>query len=277
MDAMRDMTLIGRGRSAEVFSDGDGKAVKLYRPGWPEEVARYEAGILEAVDKLGLPAPRYFGMKTIEGRPALVFERIEGRSLLETIVENPLRAAEYGKKLARVHAEIHAFRGEGLPKERDRFIAQIERSRGKIGPLFYGLVDDLAKRSSEDFACHGDLHPDNILVNGDRMAVIDWMNAYSGTRMGDAARTCLMILSPFTPDSTPLSLRPIVKIHKRVMASSYLGEYRRLTGIGKAEIRAWLPLVAAVRLCDEVPGEEEWLLSIIARGPKGRRPSGRRP
>ncbi len=271
METLRDMRPIGRGRSAEVYPDGEGKVVKLFYPGWPESSARYEAGIAEAVDALGLPAPRFFGMKAVEGRPGLVYERIEGRSMLGDVIENPLRAAEYGRTLGRVHASIHAVGGAGLPREEDRFLAQIERSAGKIGRLYDGLLVDLRSRRGEDYACHGDLHPDNIFVGGDRMAVIDWMNAYAGTRAGDAARTYLMIVSPFTPDSAPVYLRPIVKIHKRVMAASYLEEYRRHTGIGRDEIRAWLPLVAAARLCDEVPGEEEWLLSIIEGGSGGRR------
>lgn len=272
METLRGMTIIGQGRSAEVFSDGGRRVLKLYRPGWPESVARYEAAILEAVDKLGLPAPRYYGLTTIEGRTGLLFERVEGRSLLNIINSNLTGVLEHGKSIARVHARIHAFKGEGLPTEKDRFMAQIERSRGKIGRRFDTLVDDMKRLGSETVACHGDLHPDNILVDGQNIAVIDWMNAYAGTRAGDAARTWLMIVSPATPDGTPALLKPIFRVFKRTLAAAYLGEYRRRTGIGWAEIRAWLPMVAAVRLCDEVPGEESWLLSIIDRGRIGRRP-----
>jgi aminoglycoside phosphotransferase (APT) family kinase protein len=40
--------------------------------------------------------------------------------------------------------------------------------------------------------CHGDLHPLNVMVDGDDASVIDWTDAGLGPREADVARTALL-------------------------------------------------------------------------------------
>ncbi len=53
-----------------------------------------------------------------------------------------------------------------------------------------GLSDDAM--SGPQVVCHGDFHPLNVVVAGDRAAVIDWTDAGLGPREADVARTTLL-------------------------------------------------------------------------------------
>ena len=74
---------IGLGRTAEVFARGDDEAVKLLRPGIPEVVGEREASVAALVDRAGIGAPRFGGTTRIDGRLALVYERLDGPSMLD--------------------------------------------------------------------------------------------------------------------------------------------------------------------------------------------------
>ena len=257
------MQLIGKGKSAEVFQYNEGKVLKLFFNDFSINDIKYEYLLMSSINQLNINAPMCYGTISLENRNGLLYEYAKGVSLLSLIIQKPLRVKQYAHLLAREHAKMHAHTCTTLPSEKERFSKQIERSKERIGHQYNGLMEQISKVNSETFVYHGDFHPDNILVDNSDISIIDWMNSYSGTRAGDSARTYLMIISPSVPDEFPKALLPMLKILKIKLATTYLNEYQKITGITKKEINSWMKIIAAVRLCDNIPGEEDWLLKII--------------
>src|SRR5262249_34873483 len=94
-----------------------------------------------------------------------------------------------------------------------------------------------------------------------RLTAIDWMDANTGDPLCDVARTSMMFLSPF------ISMPPLSISHEigQQLSETYLAEYCRLTGASREAINRWRLPVAAARLRERIPGEQEWLLSYIDR------------
>src|SRR4029453_3103234 len=70
-------------------------------------------------------------------------------------------------------------------------------------------LDALARQAppqGEGVLCHGDLHPFNLLRDGDRISVLDWTAALVAPPAYDVALTRLLLRHP--PLAAPPALRP---------------------------------------------------------------------
>ena len=63
---------------------------------------------------------------------------------------------------------------------------------------------------SPDVICHGDLHPFNLLADGDRVTVLDWSTALLAPRAYDVGFTSLLLSEP--PLRVPGWQRPLVRM-----------------------------------------------------------------
>jgi tRNA A-37 threonylcarbamoyl transferase component Bud32 len=255
--------LIGKGMTAEVYEYGEGKVLKLFYNWVSMDWVRYEADVGENVYEAGVPAPIIYGTTQHEGRSGLICQRIVGTSMLKLIDQKPWKIRSYAKRMARLHAKIHLGRCSKLPRQKDALERGIRQSAGLLGDDTERIVHYLRSLPDGVSVCHGDFHPDNIISSGNADTVIDWTNAYSGDPCGDVARTCLMTRSPFIVPGMSRMLRRMIKPGKRMLLSSYLQKYKKLTGVKQKDIDAWMLPVAAARLRERIPGEEDWLLDII--------------
>ncbi len=118
--------------------------------------------------------------------------------------------------------------------------------------------------------CHGDLHPENLMVSKNKLYVIDWSNAYSGNPIGDVARTYYVLKYGLAPsDEYTLKKNFIVRFFfkkiKSLVAKTYIKHYIKLTGISLKEIRKWDLAIYAARLREPVPLEYDNLLKMITK------------
>jgi thiamine kinase-like enzyme len=114
--------------------------------------------------------------------------------------------------------------------------------------------------------CHGDFHPGNIIIDAQNgLCTIDWMNSYYGNPVGDVVRSYITLMSPYIPFKAPGIIRLMFLLYKRFLGSLYLHEYRKDTAITRNDINTWIPIIAAVRLADNVPHEGEWLATLIEK------------
>ena len=108
--------------------------------------------------------------------------------------------------MARLHAlDPDLVRGE-LEQVRDvpvtvpGLLAALARFAGEFGRT--DLVDaarwlaDHPPGPAPDVICHGDLHPFNLLADGDRVTVLDWSTALLAPRAHDAGFTSLLLSEP---------------------------------------------------------------------------------
>ena len=72
--------------------------------------------------------------------------------------------------------------------------------------------------------CHGDVHPLNVLVDGDVVTVLDWTGAVVAPPSYDVAWTWLLLRFP--PLAVPSAVRPVVDRAGQMLAGRFLRSYR---------------------------------------------------
>jgi aminoglycoside phosphotransferase (APT) family kinase protein len=78
----------------------------------------------------------------------------------------------------------------------------------------------LLKLPNDTILCHGDLHPENYIVNDD-YDIIDWSNGYYGHPASDIARTVLMFDSPEKFNNVPELFHEFVEPITRALKASF--------------------------------------------------------
>lgn len=247
---------IAQGRTAEIYPGESGKILKVYRAGFSPEDAAYEASIASKVQEAGIACPRFYEMTEFQGRPALVYERIDGPTMAELVFKRPWRIPQLARRMARLHRTMHAPILEvDLPSQREKYARSIEISDLLSADLKKILLQRFATLPEDCRLCHGDFHPGNILSPGGRDLTIDWIDCSVGHPLADVARTSILLLGMSATIGNPL-IRWIVNWFHAI----YLQEYALKS---KEEIlyRAFLPIVAAARLAEGIPGLQDWLLA----------------
>ncbi len=102
-----------------------------------------------------------------------------------------------------------------------------------------------------DVICHGDLHPFNLLADGDRVTVLDWSTALLAPRAYDVAFTSLLLSEP--PLRVPGWQRPVIQVIGRLMARRFVHGYQRQAAatVTTSELR-WHQAVVCLRALVEV-------------------------
>lgn len=257
---------IGIGRTADVYAWGDGTIIKLLRPGFPDAMGDEEARAAARATDAGLAAPRFLGTERVEGRFGLVYERVDGPSMLDELMRRPWRAHAMACKLAELHAATHAGAGSSLPSR----TAQLMRAITRVGDRFGRAAREAAERRMAelpdgDAIVHGDLHPGNVVMTPAGPRIIDWLTAGSGPPAADVARTAFLIGDTALPPEMPRAQRALIGLLRRRFLGAYLRRYAELRSLDAGELAAWrLPILLA-RATEDVEGEEEHLGRLIAR------------
>src|SRR5687767_10588612 len=117
--------LIGRGRTAELFAWDGHQALKLFYAGWPSSAAEAEARLAKQVYESGLRVPAVGGTTKVDGRPGILYERVEGPAMLDSLPARPWKIVAFANLLAELHAEMHAHKAPELPSQRKHMLEQI--------------------------------------------------------------------------------------------------------------------------------------------------------
>jgi aminoglycoside phosphotransferase (APT) family kinase protein len=247
--------------------------------GWPAELvarlmpdpgtARKEAIVQSAVAAAGYPTPcvrAYGGPDCGLGVAFMVMDKASGRPALSgldgglslPVIRHLLRRVPdlLAGSMARLHAlDPDLVRGEleqvrEVPVTMAGLLAAAERFAGEFGRTdLVGAVrwlTDHQPAPSPDVICHGDLHPFNLLADGDRVAVLDWSTALLAPRGHDVGFTSLLLSEP--PLRVPGWQRPLVRMVGRELARRFLRGYQRQTAtrIEPGELR-WHQAVSCMR------------------------------
>ncbi len=253
---------IGVGRTAEVFALGDDRVVKLFQPDFPHAAIQTEARASELIAKAGLPAPAFFGLVRIDDRLGTVYERLEGETMLARCVRHPHELPGLIRQFAGLHRQLHQFEVPGLIPYRDSLAEQIENAPGLSTAQKDQLIDRLRRLpEGRQVVCHGDFHPDNIILSKRGTLVIDWMTARSGEAAADVART-LLLLAIGTPADAGALTRLAISLFQRFFSRRYQAHYLQGSEISRPEVQAWLPVIAAARLAEGIEDETDRLLKL---------------
>jgi hypothetical protein len=82
------------GRTAEIYSYGEGKILKLFFPTIPQFWSDREADIGLYIQEAQLPVPKVFERVKVNDRDGVVYERIDGASMLNQLGRMPWNGQE---------------------------------------------------------------------------------------------------------------------------------------------------------------------------------------
>jgi uncharacterized protein (TIGR02172 family) len=202
---------IAEGRTAEIFLCDDQHILKLYRDWCPPNWVDYEARIARAIHEAGIPSPGPGKIIETNGRRGLIYERLQGISMLQDMNARPWTLLNHARSLAELHVQIHEQSITGLPSYKERLDHDIHNSTHLSQELKKKALALLARLPHGEKVCHGDYHPGNILITKSGPVVIDWMTASMGSPWADVARTDLLLsIEPrlLVSKSDPLSEQP---------------------------------------------------------------------
>jgi aminoglycoside phosphotransferase (APT) family kinase protein len=261
--------VVARGSRSVVHAYGRGAVVKVPKPSTPAGWIRSEAEYAEAVRAVGAPAPSLLGVEEIFGRPASVWERVEGPSLWQEVVDHPNRSTEVGRRLADIQLGLFELVPPvTLPDQRDRLISKVRLSAATVDASLAAALDLLPARTDAPRLCHGDLHPSNVIVSRDGPVLVDWFDAARGDAVADVARSLLTMLphAGGTPTHLPGSdLRTLA-----VLTQAYLSRLDESLGFSPELLSLWQAINAAARLAEGMPREpllEVWRRFAWAQPP----------
>jgi aminoglycoside phosphotransferase (APT) family kinase protein len=264
---------LAEGREAEIFSWGERQVLRLYRDPNSRERADREILALAAV-RSALPcAPAHYGRMDWDGRPGILLERLAGHAIFAEIQHRPWRAFALAKLTGRVHASLNAVRAPAeLPDLRQEVKRRIEATPGIPDALRASALAELARLPDGDALCHGDFHPENVLLCPDGPIVIDWPNATRGDACADFARTSVMMRVGALPPGTPALIRWGVRGGRGAFLRLYVAGYAETLRHDDATTRRWQFVRAVDRFADGIAEEREALLREAERlSPPARR------
>ncbi len=255
--------LLARGRTAEIFTWKDDQVLKLFLEKFPAEAVAYEARVTDAIYKAGLPAPAVGGVVEVEGRQGIILARVDGPSMLQVFRSRPWRIGQLGRTQAALHAAIHKCEMPELPSLREDIRRAIQSQANLPNETKEAIINHLEQLPDGNTLCHGDFHPDNILMSSRGPVVIDWSNPRRGDPLADVAGSSLLL--QLAPVPQYMAGRWLIKIFRAWFHSSYLKRYMELRPVSRDQISAWeLPLVAS-RLADNIPEERELILAFVEK------------
>ncbi len=262
------MRRIGIGRSAEVFTNDEGIAIKLFYEKIPNEQIEYEVGIGQKISGVCTRAPKLIGKCEFENRVGIKYELINGVIVAERMQCKPLSIFKLVSYIGRVHREIHELSIQGLNSMDDKFTDIINHSN-IINESQKRFIIEILKTNGSVSLCHGDFHPENIMLdkNG-QIRVVDWVTSYSGNPLSDVARTYYLLRSGTSPIYKPLVVRIAEYILKPLIAKRYLKSYFHNKRIPKNDLKMWFLIIQIVRLSECIKEEQKNLERAIQRGLK---------
>ena len=255
---------LAHGRTAEIYAWQEGQILKLFHNWFALEAIRYEQRIAQAVHASGLPVPTVGDIIQVNERNGLIYERVAGVTMLTVLSRRPWRLFHYARQMAELHAAMHASTVQAeLPSQQQKLTHKINRAQELPAALRDKALSVLETMPKADRLCHGDFHPDNILLTKQGATIIDWIDASLGNPLADLARTTIIFQGAVATSQIPKMWQ---KMAMRLFHSLYLRHYFALRPGSEGEYWRWLPLVAAARLSEGIPELETWLVAKVQKG-----------
>lgn len=256
-------TLTGQGRTADIYRWDNNQILKLFHTRWSLAAVEQEARISRLVQETGLPVPATGGLMEIDGRHGILFERIDGPTMLRQLGAKPCTAIALLHAFADLHVRMHAqtIAMRELPSQRQQLTRLIQQASSLPAEWRAAALAALDHLPDGNCLCHGDYHPDNILMTPHGPVIIDWSDATAGNPLADVARTALILRLGAPP---PGGMSPLLIGRIRAVAQAiYLRRYRRHAPALQAELAAWRLPIAVARLVEGIPDEQQQLLTHI--------------
>ena len=222
--------------------------LKLYREGWSRRTAEYEHSQALASQQTGYRVPKVGEIIEIDGRVGIIYQRVDGPTMLHRIIEKPYRFFYFSRLMTDLHLEMHAREAANLEPVRERLAGKIQAVHAFDQTTQHIILGHLFSLPQDTKLLHGDFHPDNILLTANGPVIIDWIDATLGHPLADVARTYVIGNFGVPPEEK------FGRFLFKTMVNLYLRRYFRYSPYSRRELKDWLLPVAAglIRLSQDI-------------------------
>jgi aminoglycoside phosphotransferase (APT) family kinase protein len=227
--------------------------LRVYRDARGPQRAHCESSLQNAVAASGFPTPRALltcGDRGVLGGAFLIMQRLPGRVMLDAFFSP--RLLRMPVLLASLHVRLHALDAQRVrsaleaarcPLETLTVASDLDQMLARIGGagltgLDAGMRWILARRPvvTAPGICHGDFHPLNVLLEGDRVSgVLDWAWAKIDDPAWDVGATVALMSQG--PVALPAVLQGAVRAVRRMLIARYLRAYTAARPLDPAAVR----------------------------------------
>ena len=235
-------------KTKTVYKDND-KTIKLFIENYSKADILNDALNQARVEEgTSLNVPKLVEVTKIDNRWALVSEHIEGTPLNKLMEEHPEKEDEYLNLFVDTQMKILSNSVPLLNRIKDKFRRKLSNAENIDENTRYELLQRLEGMKNHTKLCHGDFNPSNVIIkeNGE-VYVIDWAHVTQGNASADVARSFLL----FSIEG------------KNELAEKYINLFAEKSGISKANIQRWIPIVAATQMTKGKEEEQEFLSNWI--------------
>ena len=223
----KERKLIGKGRVSSIYSDGL-NAFKTYPSDYSLDWIMYEYKIHnEVYKKTNLPLLKY---ELIESDKEIKMDIINGLSLADRMRKQKYL---YGlDDLISLQKDIFKYSDLNIPDAFATFEKRIKESNLEDA-IKDKALQSLYSIEKMNILCHFDLHFENIMYDGNKYFIIDWVNALLSNPILDIARVYI-----------------ILKQYAKRLAYKYLNNVTKQLNINKIDVIKSLPIIASLRLLE---------------------------
>lgn len=245
------LTLIATGTQADLFSNDNNRAYKVYRSSVCLSTINYEYTATIKARQLGISVPKVDNIIKIGKRYAMPIEKLSGQTALELVKHQPIEGRHLGKLIAKTHIDIHksvgsAQKANGILPQQERLASRIKQATSFTSEIRSKMLRLLDSLPNGDILCHNDLHPGNIMLCGSQTVVIDWADTDVGNPIADVART-IILLTTGQSNNGNFFKQLSQKLLQNIACNQYLHHYKKHRNIDKIELKSWLAIIAFVR------------------------------
>ncbi len=243
---MKLENIIATRKHKTVYRDGD-KTIKVFDADYSKADILNEALNQARIEETALNIPKLLGVNMVDGKWAIIYEHIEGKTLAQLMEENPDKKDEYLEQLVDIQLTIHAQKCPLLNKLKDKMNRKISATEFDATTR-YELHTRLEGMKKHNKVCHGDFNPSNVIIANDGTPyIIDWAHATQGNASADAARTYLLFCLAGDEDA----------------AKKYLDLFCKKSDTAKQYVQKWMPIVAASQTVKGNENEREFLSTWV--------------
>ena len=167
--------LIGEGMCGQCFKLDEETVLKLYHENTLPEWVEREKSYAKAAFVAGVPTAISFDIVSCGRRRGVVFEMLHARTLSRAAADDTDHLPDYAEQLAELAHTVHATPGDPavFPRQMDYYRGFLDQmtwlSPGQLAAL-HRCFEELPLAET---LVHGDFHPGNVMLSGDKLMFID--------------------------------------------------------------------------------------------------------
>ena len=229
-----------------IYRDGE-RCIKVFNEEYSKADVLNEALNQARIESTGLNIPKILEVTMIDGKWAIVYEFIKGKTLAQLMVEDPDNKEKYIEQLVDLQMEVHSKTCPLLNKLKDKMSRKIAQTDFDATTR-YDLHTRLEAMPKHNKVCHGDFNPSNVVVTEDgTLYILDWAHATQGNASADVARTYLLFWLNGDIEG----------------ADFYLNTFCKKSDTAKQYVQKWMPIVAASQSVKGNEKEREFLAGLV--------------